>query len=83
MNIDDLKVVEQTYEVTRGDWIYRVRQNAQGCFVTRVPVDQQYWNHGVIKQMYDFSQRKFLPTIRAEVVVLPNMTAAIRAIETA
>ena len=48
-----MKIVDQTWEITVGDWIYRLREFDRGVTVSRVPIDHVLWNHGVIRQIYD------------------------------
>lgn len=66
----DLKIVEQTWETVKGQWIYRIREvkdaewraaRFPATMISRVPVDRPLWNHGVIRQMFDHSQGKFVP----------------------
>lgn len=58
----ELVVVEQVFETTQGDWVYRFRSNERGVMVRRVSKDNQLWSHGVLTQMFDQETNSFLPS---------------------
>ncbi len=61
MDLNLFKTISTLKEIEHGDFIYRFHTHVEdGTVVTRVPVNQQLWNHRVICQMYS-SARGFVP----------------------
>lgn len=63
--VPSLRIVQQVSECTWAGYVYRFWQDSTGVTVSRVPEDQPYWHHGVIKEIYCQVYSKFVPTIKA------------------
>jgi len=57
----DLIEVERVFKTVQGEWIYRLRRCGEGVTMSRVPISNPLWNHGIIMQLYDRDSEKFVP----------------------
>lgn len=61
-----LRLIEQVFEVKHLAHIYRLRQLGNEVSVSRVPEDQPFWHHGVIRQVIDKDREQFVPSIKSD-----------------
>jgi hypothetical protein len=48
----ELNIIETTYEVTIGNFIYRLIESGDQVRIKRVPKKDPLWSHGVLTQFY-------------------------------
>ena len=60
-----MTVIEQVSQYIYNGFVYRFRTAEGSVTVQRVPEDQPYWHHGVIKEIYCDVFNRFVPTIKA------------------
>lgn len=61
ITILDLKVVNIEHEVEQGEWLYRFDTSDKGCYVKRVKSESPRWGHGVLVQLLDKTEKRFMP----------------------
>ena len=81
MGLLDLTTVSTTEETKPiNGWVYRIIQDDRGAILMRVPEDERFWGHGVIKQMYLADEKQFVPACKAGLNVRLSYADAITAI---
>jgi len=75
MLLTDMTVVETTYEVVRGEFIYRVIVAPTCTIIKRVKAEHALWHHGVLVQCYDRVAQAFLPAINTKEILLTPSNA--------
>lgn len=78
MGLLDLTTVSTTEETKPiNGWVYRIVYDDQmSAILMRVPEDERFWGHGVIKQMYHPEEKQFVPACKSGINVrLPYLEA--------
>lgn len=65
VKVPKMTVIEQVSQYVCNGFVYRFRTAEGSVTVQRVPEDQPYWHHGVIKEIYCDVFNRFVPTIKA------------------
>lgn len=75
MQLDDMAVVETTYEAVRGEFSYRLSIAPGGVYIKRTKADRPTWTHGVLCEGYDGEAQTFLPMVQLTKGRLPHPAA--------
>ena len=75
MHLNDMAVVETTYEAIRGEFAYRVTITTEGGYIKRTKAARPAWTHGVLCEGYDGEAQTFLPMVQLTKGRLPHPAA--------
>jgi hypothetical protein len=81
--LNEMKLVSATYEITRGDWTYRVKVNELYTILQRTNTAKGFalWSHSVLVQAYDGITEKFEPGNIAVPVKFATVEEAVKVID--
>lgn len=84
LTLTDLKVVSATYEVTVGEYLYRVVTGEGGTIVRRLKLEPgtvEMWSHGTKVETYDANVEAFEPQMVATPKKFKNIGKALDVIK--
>lgn len=63
-------------------WVYRISSSDKGSTLMRTPEGEPYWGHGIIKQVYQPEEKKFVPACQSHRSVYMSFDDAMAVVRT-